>query len=437
MTSAPASVSPRRAHYRFALAAVGIFTLLAGDFWRNLLSWWGWGAIVVILVTLAVVELVHARHRIRSLPPLLLVTLALMTVSILWSAYPSGSAVGIPATLATTAFAVFLATCLTPAALVDTLVTAGRAVLGLSVVFELVVATIVRAPVLPLWVDYSDLDRIPKAFYWSRDVLFEGGRIQGITGNANLLAMVALLALIAEVARRVAGRGWSGVSVVWIAVAVAILALTRSTTVLVAAAVVAVVVLAAWIARRGSGRRRVATVVVLATGGVLTVVGAILAREPLLALAGRSSDLTNRVDIWTAVLDLAVQRPVAGWGWMGYWAPWAEPLGSLVEFGGVTYLQAHNAWLDVFLQLGVLGLIAVGLLALTTLARAWAFALDGPRAVALAPLALLVAYLVQSLAESRLLTEAGWTVLVTVAVLTAATRWERPAARVPADAELA
>lgn len=436
MNSAPASVSPRRARYRFALAAVGIFTLLAGDFWRYLLSWWGWGAIVVVLVTLAVIELVHARHRIRSLPPLLLVTLALMTASILWSAYPSGTAVGIAATLVTTAFAIFLATCLSAPALVDALVTAGRAVLGLSVVFELVVATIVRAPVLPLWVDYSDLERIPKAFYWSRDVLFDGGRIQGIPGNANLLAMVALLALIAEVARRVAGRGWSGVSVAWIAVAVAVLALTRSTTVLVAAAVVAVVVAAAWIARRGSGRRRVATLVVLGAAGVAVVAVAVLARGPLLALAGRSSDLTNRVDIWTAVLDLAVQRPVAGWGWVGYWAPWTEPLGSLVEFGGVTYLQAHNAWIDVFLQLGILGLVFVGLLALTTLARAWAFALDGPRSVALAPLALLVAYLVQSLAESRLLTEAGWTVLVVVAVLTAATRWERPALTVPAAPEL-
>ncbi len=28
---------------RVAFAALMLFTLMAGDFWRNLLSWWGWG----------------------------------------------------------------------------------------------------------------------------------------------------------------------------------------------------------------------------------------------------------------------------------------------------------------------------------------------------------------------------------------------------------
>jgi O-antigen ligase len=92
---------------------------------------------------------------------------------------------------------------------------------------------------------------------------------------------------------------------------------------------------------------------------------------------------------------------------------------------GVTYLQAHNAWLDVFLQLGVIGLVVIGLFVLTTVARTWSFALDGPRDAALVPLALLVAVLVQSLAESRLLIEIGWALLVLIAVRTATTRWER------------
>jgi exopolysaccharide production protein ExoQ len=411
--------------YRLFLATFGFFTLAAGDVWRYLLSWWGWGAIILIFVTLAVVELVRGRVDVRRLPILLLATLALMTLSIAWSAYPGASALGVVATLATTVYAVFLATCFTWAELVDALARALRIVLVLSLLFELVVAVFLRGPVLPLWVDHSGLDEIPKAFYWSRDLLFDGGRIQGIVGNANILAMAALLSLIAEIARRIAGRGSVVGFVAWVVLAVGVLALTRSSTVLVAAAVVAVVTAASWFARRGSGTRRVATAIGLVAGAAGAAVGAVTFRGPLLEVLGKSADLTNRLDIWTIVADLAGERPIAGWGWISYWAPWVEPYDDLVVIKGVTYLQAHNAWLDIYLQLGVLGLIIVGLFALTTLLRTWVYALDGPRDSALVPIALLTAVLVQGLAESRLLIEIGWAILVLVSLTTAANRWER------------
>lgn len=411
--------------YRLFLATFGFFTLAAGDFWRYLLSWWGWGAIVLVFLTLAIVELVRSRLEVRRIPLLLGATLALIVLSIAWSAYRVESVLGVVATLVTTTFAVFLATCFTWAELVDALARAMRVALGLSLLFEFVVSVFVRDKVLPLWVDYSDLDKIPNAFYWSRDLLFEGGRIQGIVGNANILAMIALLALIAEVARRVAGRGsWYG-SIVGTVVAVGVLALTRSTTVLVAAVVLAVVVLVAWLARRAHGGRRLGIAIALLVGTGTVAVLAVVFRGPLLALAGRSSDLTNRLDIWSAVTDLALERPVAGWGWISYWAPWAPPFDDLAVIKGVTYLQAHNAWLDVFLQLGILGLVVLGLLVLTTTLRSWVYAMDGPRTDALVPLALLVALLVQSLAESRLLIEIGWALLVILSMKTAAHRWQR------------
>ena len=411
--------------YRVFLATFGFFTLAAGDVWRYLLSWWGWGAIIVVFLSLAVIELVRSRVDVRRMPILLFATLGLTALSIAWSAYPGASALGVLATLATTVYAVFLATCFTWAELVDALARALRIVLALSLVFEFVVAAFVQHPVLPLFVDYSDLEKIPAAFYWSRELLFEGGRIQGIVGNANILAMAALLSLIAEVARVVTRRGAGAASAFWIVVAVAVLALTRSSTVIVATVVVAAIVLAAWFARRGSGARRTATTVLLPVLLLTGAAAAIVFRAPLLALLGRSSDLTNRLDIWATVAETASQRPVGGWGWVSYWAPWVEPFDDLVVIRGVHYLQAHNAWLDIYLQLGILGLVVVGLFVLTTVARSWSFALDGPRDAALVPLALLVAILVQGLAESRLLIEIGWALLVLVSIRTATNRWER------------
>lgn len=410
--------------YRRMLATLGLFTLAAGDLWRYLLGWWGWGAIVLLLVTLAAIELVRMRVDLRLLPFPLIGFLALATLSTAWSAYPAATALGVVALLVTTTFAIYLATALDLTTFVRSLGTALRWILGLSLLFELVVATVIRERVLPFWVDYSDLETIPAAFYWSRNLLFEGGRIQGIVGNANLLAFAALLAVIVfavQIAARTASRFWTAG---WLLIAVATLALTRSSTVFVAGAVVALVAgFVALIRRTPATRRPVwfAAGGVVALGGIVT---AVVLREQLLGLLGRSPDLTNRLGIWDTVLGLAAQRPAAGWGWVGYWPPWVEPFQDLVVIRGVTYYQAHNAWLDVFLQLGILGLVVFGLLVLTTLIRAWTRAIDLPlgrrKTIGLFPLLGTVLLIVHSLAESRLLIEIGFALLVVFAIRTRA-----------------
>ncbi|MDO9591307.1 MAG: O-antigen ligase family protein, partial [Microcella sp.] len=159
----------------------------------------------------------------------------------------------------------------------------------------------------------------------------------------------------------------------------------------------------------------------LAAAGVVAL--ALALREQLLTLLGRSDDLTGRLDIWAAVTELINQRPVLGWGWVSYWAPWVEPFNDLVVINGVRYLQAHNAWLDVMLQLGMLGLIVFTILIVTTGARVLSWSVDVPLgdhtptpALRLLPGLLLTVLLVHSLTESRLLIEAGFVLLVYLAV---------------------
>ena len=80
-----------------------------------------------------------------------------------------------------------------------------------------------------------------------------------------------------------------------------------------------------------------------------------------------------------AVAALAAERPVLGWGWVSYWAPWAAPFDTLAERKGVLYLQAHNAALDVWFQLGAVGLVLFTALVVSTLWRSWFRAVDRPR----------------------------------------------------------
>jgi exopolysaccharide production protein ExoQ len=91
---------------------------------------------------------------------------------------------------------------------------------------------------------------------------------------------------------------------------------------------------------------------------ILVAMGVALAVDPgsVLDLIGKDPTLTGRTDIWRVVLEVIGQKPLLGWGYQAI----------LVEGDTVTYwvteqLQgklphAHNGWLQVTLQVGLVGL---------------------------------------------------------------------------------
>jgi O-antigen ligase len=417
-----------------AFATFSLFTVLAGQFWRNLLGYWGWGVIALLVVVGAVVVLVRVRPAFawRRVPKSTIFFLALAALSIAWSFYPGASALGVTLTLASTLLGVTLVLCVPWPRLARALAAAIKWVLALSLVFEVWVGLFVHEPVAPNFVEWAGED-VPSAFYWSRGLLFSGGPIEGIVGNRNLLAMVALLGVVVFGCLVAAGAMHRGRGIAWIVVAVGILALTRSATVILCAAVVAVALaFALWARRVGPDRRR--GVYWAAAGAVAASVALVaVGWNQLLQLFGKSEDLTGRFDIWASVTELASQRPWFGWGWVGYWVPWVEPFDDLAVRKGVTYLQAHNAWLDVWLQLGIVGVLVFAAMVVGALWRSWFLAVDRPMdasgdplpysAAALLPLLVLVSLLAQSLAESRILIEGGWVLLIVIAWATKQRQW--------------
>lgn len=364
----------------------------------------------------------------RGIPLPLAVFLGIATLSLLWSAYPGGTAVGLLRTWLAVVMAVAIAVEFDWREIVTGLARALRVVLGVSWLFEIVVATVFRRPVValvpPVGVDPAELIDPPPLLQWSRNELFDvlgDGRLQGIVGNATIFSFIAVLGLaVFLVELLAAGRGRRLVPALSLALAAASLLATKSATAVVAGAVAVVLVGAVLVVRRvapGRPRRlaRVAIGVVAALGVVVVVV----LRGPLLGLLGRSDDLTGRVEIWRTVLETAVQRPVAGHGWIGYWLPWVPPFDDLVSQHGVRQLQAHCAWVDVALQLGAIGVVAFAVLLGAVLWRAGRLVERAPAgAVALAALPLTIAGILvaQTLAESRVLVESGLVLLIVVAM---------------------
>jgi exopolysaccharide production protein ExoQ len=414
----------RRVGWREAYAFVTLLSLWTGDGMRDLLSWWGFGALSAALLAVAVVVLVRERRRLRSLlvrstavPLLLFVGVCLL--SVLWSAYPALTIFGSVVQIATAAVAIALMLLLPLRRLAVVFGWMIHANLAASLVFEAVVALLPEHRLAPFFTDYGS--NAPGAYYWSQGLLFTGQRIQGVVGNANLTCFLALLGGIIVCCLLAAREIPKRLAVPALALDLLLAALTRSGTVIIAGAVVVAVAVVVIAYRRVSRGARLALTGAALGVIVLAALSSSRVSEPVLRILGKGDDLTGRYEIWHIVGVLVAERPVLGWGWISYWAPWVSPYNDLVVRGGVEYLQAHNAYFDIELQVGVLGLAAFAVLVGSTVLRALRLAVLAAPLTTL-PLLLLTALLAQAMAESRLLIEGNWALL---AALSVALPWGR------------
>jgi len=358
----------------------------------------------------------------RRLPWFAVAYVLFALASILWSAWPATTAVTLLLLAITTLQAMFIAAVLTWQELVRAIASACKWVVALSLLFEVWVSVFIGGPLLPRFVIPVEKASDP-IVYWSRDNLFDGGRIQGIFGNANLLAYAALLALIVFAIRYAARAPHRPLLIAWMTAAAFLFLRAGSATAFLAAAVVVVVLITVLLmrtAQRPGGRTRYYIgYAVVAIGGLTA---AWVLRDRIFEMLGRSADLTGRERIWSEVLERAGERPVAGWGFASPWMPWDAAFDGWIVDHGQTVMQAHNMWIDVFLQLGVIGVVLMATTYLAFIWRSWFFAVDRPRwdlradrpysPVTLLPTLTGAMLLVQGLAESGPLVLWGWLAVV-------------------------
>ncbi|UNK69707.1 O-antigen ligase family protein [Microbacterium sp. H1-D42] len=389
------------------------------------------GAVIVIGVVTAaslaiwipaIVQGRPSRFRWRRLPWVALGYGALALVSTLWSRWPGATLLTWVLLAAVTVTALLVATMLTWDEIVRALSTTMKLILGLSLLIELWVVWIRQEPLLPNFVDAPE-GKIDPHLYWVRGNLFNDGRIQGVVGNAHTLAVMCLFSLIVFAVLWFAHARRRGMLVAWAVLAIALLVKAASATVYLSIAVVLAVLLAALIARSATrpGQRRVMylTFTAIAVIGVST---AVLLRDQVLGLFGKSADLTGRLEIWQAVWERAITRPVFGNGFSSPWVPWDPGFDGWIMDHGLTVFHAHNMWLDVFLQLGIVGVVIMAIAWLAVTWRAWFFAVDRPRfdldasraysPLALLPLLVVTVLLVEGLAESAPIMLWGWLLLI-------------------------
>jgi len=141
-----------------------------------------------------------------------------------------------------------------------------------------------------------------------------------------------------------------------------------------------------------------------------------LLRGPIIALFNAGGQLEYRLAVWRQLTVLIRFHPVEGWGWVGHWPQQLFPYVTVLNGADRVPGSALNAFFDVWLQLGVAGLVIfAGMLALA-FSRSWLLA-GRRRSTAYAwPALVLLALIVGSAAESSVLFDIGWLLFVVCCV---------------------
>jgi O-antigen ligase len=140
------------------------------------------------------------------------------------------------------------------------------------------------------------------------------------------------------------------------------------------------------------------------------------------SLLGRDATLTGRTDIWSALVSAVQDRPLLGYGYGAFWGLESMPAYRVRLATEWLVPTAHNGWLETALGVGLLGLGLLMLNYLLFIGRAAWLAMQSW--MGFVALGVGGQFLLFSLSESIALQQNGivWVIYVAVAVKTALTR---------------
>lgn len=385
------------------LAAFGL--ILANPLWRALVGEAGYTAALVLLSvagTGAAMARSTAIDWTNALPLSIACYLVWAVSSVFWSYMPLDTLWRLTNLLSTALIGLCIAWTRDTIQIVRGLGDVLRTLLGLSLGIELAVAL--------LGVSW------PHAFITGS--LFHGGPIQGVFGSRSALAFLALVALftfIIELRTRSVRRsiGWSS-----LAGAALCLVLASSPVGFVALGVVALAGFGVFVLRRSAPRVRWRWNTAFVLLGVAALILFWFARTAIIVLLDGRGETTLRVHVWQQLSRYLFARPLNGWGYSGGW--WVGgPYSWVQEATNKTLGSALNGYIDVYVQLGAIGLVLFLALTGTALVRSWMLASNRRSVIYVWPALMLVTLVVVSLADSFVLSGAGLLLLVVASVKSA------------------
>jgi O-antigen ligase len=393
-----------QARFAQALALVAIGLAFSTDAVIALIGWPGLIAALAALIVLAGASLVARWPAVEwygILPLTILVFVAWCAASVLWSDTTVLSAGRVAYLVAFGVLGVYVALMRDTIQIVRAFGDVMRLLLGVSIGLEVLSGILLDLPIDFLGIR-GDLGRL--------------GPIQGIFGTRNMLGFVALIALITfiiEWRTKISHRG-KAIASVTLAAACVVLAGSPTTWAALGATLVALAAL--YGLRRADPATRWRWQVALLIAAIATLIAAWLLRIRIIELIDARDEFDVRLEVWREASRYLALNPLQGWGFVGEWPSDVPPYSWIEQMTGRQHASALSAYIDVYFQVGVIGLALFAGLVGVALVRAWLLASSRKSPVYLWPALMLVVIAVTSAAESFAIVDGGWMLLVVCAV---------------------
>lgn len=165
-----------------------------------------------------------------------------------------------------------------------------------------------------------------------------------------------------------------------------------------------------------------ALIAIATVGGSLSILSSMLFMDNpnvMLNLIGKDITLSGRTELWSAVVNKIWQRPWLGYGYAGFWLDLNGESADVLNVAEWNAPNSHNGLLDLWLDLGFLG-VSIFLMGFwTSLARGLTWMRLSRTSESLFPLMYMTYIVLANLTESTLLVQNQifWVLYVAVAYL--------------------
>ncbi len=242
------------------------------------------------------------------------------------------------------------------------------------------------------------------------------GLWRGLWYEKNQMGVVMVAGAVAAAACLAAEERRRAIPAVALAVTTLLVLATQSKTSLLCLVIGVGLIGVLWAMRKGGPAL---TVVGVWFGVVLcAAIGYVFITEPAVVLKalGKDPSLTGRTDIWVSLMREVNLRPWTGFGYQAFWGRDSIPAAFVRQETGWPVPSAHNGWIDLLIQLGWPGAVTVGFaVVLAFLTSLFRIPVAGAREGYFG-IAYFAVFLLLSLSESILLTNANlpWALLLAI-----------------------
>jgi O-antigen ligase len=192
------------------------------------------------------------------------------------------------------------------------------------------------------------------------------GAWRGMYAHKNLCAMTTLFLLPAAVYDTTASRISKAWRMLYICLSVLLVVMTQSVTGEIVLGCLFIFCFAvAWLPRLEVRERMIALLIGLVSSVALLSV-AIVDERSIAFMLGKDPTLTGRTAIWASVMPAILKRPILGYGFRAFWRGYQGESAAVSLATHWAVPSAHNGLLEIWLTLGLIGVLLVAYLFVKT-----------------------------------------------------------------------